>query len=159
MTVARTSLWWDQVVAEDPGEAVPRPPLDGDTVVDVVVVGAGYTGLWTAFYLLETDPSLDVLVVEADVAGFGASGRNGGWCSALFPVEADALARRHGSDAAREMRAAMRDTVVEVGGVAAAEEIACDFAYGGTFTESRNCAVTLIGSPSFSHRWATSVRS
>ncbi|GAA4625514.1 NAD(P)/FAD-dependent oxidoreductase [Cellulomonas oligotrophica] len=131
------SLWWDQVVAEDPGAATPRPPLDGDTTADVVVVGGGYTGLWTAYYLLEADPSLDVLVVEQDVAGSGASGRNGGWCSALFPTSPDALARRHGPDAAREMRAAMRDTVVEVGGVAAAEQIGCDFAYGGTVTLAR----------------------
>jgi glycine/D-amino acid oxidase-like deaminating enzyme len=51
----------------------------------VAIVGGGFTGLWTAYYLAEADPSLRVAVVEAEVAGFGASGRNGGWCSALFP--------------------------------------------------------------------------
>ncbi|WP_282945694.1 NAD(P)/FAD-dependent oxidoreductase [Cellulomonas endometrii] len=132
------SLWFDQVAAEAPVE--PREPLDGDTTADVVVVGAGLTGLWTAYYLLEADPALDVLVVEQAVAGYGASGRNGGWCSALLPTSAEALARRHGAEAARSMRAAMRDTVVEVGGVAAAEEIACDFAYGGTVTLARTPA-------------------
>ena len=137
MTLADVSLWWDQVVADDPDAARPRPPLDGDTTADVVVVGAGYSGLWTAYYLLESDPSLDVLVVDAHVAGYGASGRNGGWCSALFPVGPDALARRHGADATHAMRAALRDTVVEVGGVVAAEEIDCDFRYGGTVTLAR----------------------
>lgn len=160
MTGAAVSLWWDQVVADDPAQAVPRPPLDGDTAVDVVVVGAGYTGLWTAYYLLEADPSLDVLVVEAQVAGFGASGRNGGWCSALFPVEGDALARRHGADAALEMRAAMRDTVVEVGGVAAAEEIACDFAYGGTVVVARTAPQVdrLAEQVAQARRWGDDLR-
>ena len=116
----------------------PLDPLDGDAQADVVVVGAGLTGLWTAYYLLEADPSLDVLMVEAEVAGFGASGRNGGWCSALLPLSGDELARRHGHDAAAAMRAAMRDTVVEVGGVAAAEQIDCGFAFGGTVTLARN---------------------
>lgn len=137
------SLWFDELAA-DPRTAAtghdplaPRPSLDGDTEADVVVVGAGLTGLWTAYYLLEADPSLDVVVVEQEIAGFGASGRNGGWCSALFPTSAQGMARRHGRDAALAMRAAMRDTVVEVGGVAAAEEIDCDFAYGGTVTLAR----------------------
>jgi glycine/D-amino acid oxidase-like deaminating enzyme len=132
------SLWWDQVLADDPSAAEPAQVLDGDTTADVTIVGGGLTGLWTAYYLLEADPSLDVLVVEQEVAGFGASGRNGGWCSALFPASPDALARLHGEGAARAMRSAMRDTVVEVGGVAAAEQIDCDFAFGGTLTLARS---------------------
>ncbi|WP_227424914.1 NAD(P)/FAD-dependent oxidoreductase [Pengzhenrongella sicca] len=133
------SLWLDQVVADgDP--LTPRAPLDGDCEADVVVVGAGLTGLWTAYYLTEADPEVRVVIVEREFAGFGASGRNGGWCSALFPTSADAIAREHGPEAARALRAAMRDTVVEVGGVAAFEEIECDFAYGGTVTLARSAA-------------------
>lgn len=132
------SLWWDQVADDDPDALVPRDPLEGDSTADVTIVGGGLTGLWTAYYLTEADPSLDVLVVEREVAGFGASGRNGGWCSALFPTGAAGLARRYGADAARSMRAAMRDTVVEVGGVAAAELIDCDFSFGGTLTLARS---------------------
>ncbi|MGY4646041.1 NAD(P)/FAD-dependent oxidoreductase [Cellulomonas sp. URHB0016] len=129
------SLWFDQL---DDAELVRRDPLDGDTQADVVIVGAGLTGLWTAYYLLEADPSLDVLLVEQVVAGFGASGRAGGWCSAQLPVGADALARAHGHEAALAMRAAMRDSVVEVGGAAAAELIDCGFTFGGTVTLARN---------------------
>lgn len=133
--VRHLSLWFDQL---DDADLVRRDPLDGDTQADVVIVGAGLTGLWTAYYLLEADPSLDVLLVEQVVAGFGASGRAGGWCSAQLPVGAETLARTHGHGAALAMRAAMRDSVVEVGGVAAAELIDCGFTFGGTVTLARN---------------------
>lgn len=66
-------MWWD-----GEGATAPRPALATDETVDVCIVGAGYTGLWTAYYLLEADPSLSVLVLEAEHVGFGASGRNGG---------------------------------------------------------------------------------
>lgn len=138
MSFRDLSLWWDQIASDEPDQRTARPPLDGDTTADVVVVGAGLTGLWTAYYLHEADPSLDVLLVEQEVAGFGASGRNGGWCSALFPQSGGALARRHGREAALNLRAAMRDTVVEVGGVTRAEGIECGFAYGGTVTLARS---------------------
>src|SRR5579862_4217173 len=63
-----------------------RPALQQSIDVDVVVLGAGYTGLWTAYYLLKGNPDLKVAVVEKEIVGFGASGRNGGWCSSKFPV-------------------------------------------------------------------------
>ncbi len=70
------SLWLDGF----PGSLDPRPSLDGDSTVDVAIVGGGYTGLWTAYYLLQLDPTLRILVIEKEIVGFGASGRNGGWC-------------------------------------------------------------------------------
>jgi glycine/D-amino acid oxidase-like deaminating enzyme len=106
----------------------------------VSIVGAGYTGLWTAYWLLRHSPGLRVVVVEKEIAGFGASGRNGGWCSALFPASFTALSRRHGRDAALAMRAAMRDTVDAVGGVVADEGIACDWVKGGTVSLARTPA-------------------
>src|SRR2546421_2526890 len=69
------SWWW----ADLGGLPAPRPALEGDRESDVCIVGAGYTGLWTAYELKRADPSLDVVVLEAEIAGFGASGRNGGW--------------------------------------------------------------------------------
>lgn len=131
------SLWHEQLLTRGTDDLVPRPGLDAGTAADVCVVGAGYTGLWTAYYLLGLDPTLRVVVVEAQIAGFGASGRNGGWCSALFPASVAALARSHGRDAALAMRRAMNATVAEVGAVVAAEGIACDFVAGGTVVLAR----------------------
>src|SRR5690606_2669828 len=77
-------------------DLTPRAALPGSTDADVVVIGAGFTGLWTAYYLAAADPGLRIVVLEAQVAGYGASGRNGGWCSALFPASLAAVARKHG---------------------------------------------------------------
>ncbi|MEH1128605.1 NAD(P)/FAD-dependent oxidoreductase [Micromonospora sp. CPCC 206061] len=122
------------------GSLQPRPPLPGPIVADVAIVGAGYTGLWTAYYLARAEPSLRIAVVEKEIAGFGASGRNGGWCSALFPTPAPLLARRHGKAGVVAIRRAMEATVDEVGRVAAAEGIDCDWAKGGTVTLARTPA-------------------
>ena len=73
--------YWLETSGDD---LTPRPPLDGSVDVDVAILGAGYTGLWTAHSLLERDPSLRILVVEREIAGFGASGRNGAWCTSGF---------------------------------------------------------------------------
>ncbi|MGH8835571.1 MAG: NAD(P)/FAD-dependent oxidoreductase [Actinomycetes bacterium] len=137
MTAARDyrelSFWHE--TAGDP--LAPRPALGGDLNVDVAVVGAGFTGLWTAYYLRRLDPSIRVAVLEREVAGFGASGRNGGWCSALFPAEPAMVARRYGRPAALAMHRAMIDTVDEVGRVAATEGIDCHYAKGGTVMLAR----------------------
>ncbi|MFD3404698.1 NAD(P)/FAD-dependent oxidoreductase [Kribbella sp. NPDC058693] len=116
-----------------------RPGLAGDRQADVVIVGAGYTGLWTAYYLAKADPSLRIFVLEAQTAGFGASGRNGGWCSALFPVSSKRLAALPGSsrEAAIELHRAMQASVNEVGLVSAAEGIDCDYHKGGTVVLAR----------------------
>lgn len=127
------SLWFDQL-----GEVTPRAALDGPATVDVAIVGGGFTGLWTAYYLQDTDPSLSIAVVEAEVAGFGASGRNGGWCSALFPVSAATLAAESGHEAAVAQYRAMRHSVGEVVRVAAAEGIDADIAVGGTIVLARS---------------------
>ena len=124
----RLSLWWEAVSAPLP----PRPALTQDLQVDVCIVGAGFTGLWTAHSLALADPSLRIAVVERQVAGFGASGRNGGWCSALFATSDAALVRQHGPEAMRAMRRAMQRTVDVVGAAAASEGIDCHFAKGGS---------------------------
>jgi glycine/D-amino acid oxidase-like deaminating enzyme len=119
------SLWHETT----PTDWTPRPSLEGDVEADVAVVGAGFTGLWTAYYLSRAQPTLRIVVVEAEVAGFGASGRNGGWCSALFPASLG-----------EEQDAAMRASVDEVGRVAEAEGIDCHFAKGGTIVLARTPA-------------------
>jgi glycine/D-amino acid oxidase-like deaminating enzyme len=117
---------------------VARSALCEDQQVDVCIVGGGFTGLWTAHSLVRADPTLRVVVVEREVAGFGASGRNGGWCSALFATSDAALVRRHGREAMTAQRRALQETVDVVGTDAATEGIDCQFEKGGTVVLARN---------------------
>lgn len=130
------SLWRTTVDGTPPT----YPQLEGDRDADVVIVGAGYTGLWTAYYLAEADPSLRIVVLDKEYVGFGASGRNGGWCSAIYPASMRRVSTLAGREAAIRMQRAMNDTVVEVGAVAAAEGIECGFAPGGYASVARNAA-------------------
>jgi len=128
------SLWHDTV----PGTLAPGPALSGDTEADVAIVGAGFTGLWTAYYLARADPGLRIVMCEREIAGFGASGRNGGWCSALFPASLSKLERMAGRDGAIALQRAMHGAVDEVGAVADAEGIDCHYAKGGTVQLARS---------------------
>jgi glycine/D-amino acid oxidase-like deaminating enzyme len=123
----RVSLWLDSV--ED--DLTPRPGLDREREVDVAIVGAGYTGLWTAYALLRHSPALRVVLLEREIAGFGASGRNGGWCSDLFPVSWDRVVREKGADAKRRMHRALVDGIDDVAATAAREHIDADILRGG----------------------------
>ena len=122
------SLWWSQL---DAASLAARPALAGDRDHDVVIVGGGLTGLWSAYYLLDRDPTVRVAVVEQAVVGAGASGRNGGWCSALLPIEWADLAERSGREATIAFQRAADDTLREIERVVAARGIECDFARGG----------------------------
>src|SRR5262245_51905621 len=86
---------------------VPRAPLEGEKSVDVAIVGAGFSGLWTAYYLAVTNPALRIAIIEREVAGFGASGRNGGWCT-LHHVGVESYMRRQ-RDGALALQRAMFD--------------------------------------------------
>ena len=128
------SLWHDTV-----GESLqPRPGLSGDTDADVAIVGAGYTGLWTAYYLKKQQPDLRVVVVESEIAGFGASGRNGGWCLGEMAGDKERLAKRHGRGPVVALMREMFSTVDEVGKIASAEGIDCNFQKGGILTFATN---------------------
>ncbi|MBL8931765.1 MAG: FAD-dependent oxidoreductase [Kineosporiaceae bacterium] len=135
---ASISFWHESLIASGEDAMAPRPALDGDLEVDVAVIGGGYTGLWTAYYLLAADPALRVVVIEARIAGFGASGRNGGWCSALFPRSTASLARSYGREAALAMRRAMHSSVREVGRVCQDEQIDAHYRRGGTISLARS---------------------
>jgi glycine/D-amino acid oxidase-like deaminating enzyme len=112
---------------------LPRAPLAGPLEADICIVGAGFTGLWTAYELLGAKPMLRVVVLERDVAGFGASGRNGGWVSGELSGSREAWAQRGGGrDAAIALERAIIDTVDEIGRVVEREDISCDFVKGGS---------------------------
>lgn len=121
------SFWYNEV-----GLPVARPPLDGPTSVDVCIVGGGFTGLWAAYYLKQADPSLRVLVVEQRFAGYGASGRNGGWLFGGIAGSRNRYASTHGRQAVVDLQRAMNATVDEVISVARLEGIDADIVKGGT---------------------------
>ncbi|MFE4726914.1 NAD(P)/FAD-dependent oxidoreductase [Microbacterium sp. NPDC056736] len=130
------SWWWRSAG----GTPAPRPPLNGDLQADVAIVGAGYTGLWTAYYLKRAQPELRVVVLEQRFAGFGASGRNGGWLTNTVTGGRDAFAASHGRDAAIAQQRALNQTVDEVIGVAQREGIEADIAKGGELNVARSAA-------------------
>jgi glycine/D-amino acid oxidase-like deaminating enzyme len=113
------SFWWHAIG----GLPAPRAALTGSIEADVVIVGGGYTGLWTAYYLKQAEPGWRVVVLEQAQVGYGASGRNGGWVCGLLAGHHDAASRR-----------AAFDTVAEVGRVIRVEGIDCDHADTGALT-------------------------
>lgn len=117
-----------------------RPSLDGDLTVDVAIMGGGYSGLWTAYHLLCGNPALEVAIVEREFCGYGASGRNGGWCSPRFPVDAGALVRRYGADIARETIVAQQSGVQAFGAILAEEGIDAHFRPTGLLSLARGDA-------------------
>lgn len=108
------------------GAPAPRPPLDGDIAADVCIIGAGYTGLWTALSLADLAPDLRIVIVEARFAGYGASGRNGGWLTGGFAWNHARYAATGGAGGVRAMVRAMEGTVDAVVGFAGAEGIDAD---------------------------------
>jgi len=126
------SLWAESRLAFESG------PVDPSRRFDVAIVGAGYTGLWTALHLKEMRPEVDVVVLDAAEPGFGASGRNGGWCSGLFPVELDTLEHLHGRDSALAMQRAAIAAVDDVGRYVDMQSIDCDWKKSGTLTVATN---------------------
>jgi glycine/D-amino acid oxidase-like deaminating enzyme len=129
------SFWHRQI-----GIAAPREPLDGSRTADVVIAGGGYTGLWTAYYLKRAQPELEIVVLEREFCGFGASGRNGGWVSSAFAGSREELARTHGRDGVVALQRQMQATVDEVLAVAGAEGIDADLIKPGMLRVARGPA-------------------
>lgn len=138
MTSYRSLSLWHDSAGDD---FTSRSPLTGKVdAADVAIVGAGYTGLWTAYYLKRLQPDLRVVVIEAEVAGFGASGRNGGWATGEFAGNRSTMARRHGREPVVRLIREMFDTVDEIGRVIVEEGIDCHFDKGGILSFATNAA-------------------
>jgi glycine/D-amino acid oxidase-like deaminating enzyme len=120
-------FWWRSLG----GPPAPRPPLPGPADADVAIVGAGYTGLWTAYYLKRARPEMKIVVLEREIAGFGASGRNGGWVMGSFAGPARVYEKRGGRSAFVALQRTMFETVDEIERVIADEQIDADFVKGG----------------------------
>lgn len=128
MSYREISLWFDTL----PEPVRPRAPLEGIEDFDVAIVGAGYSGLWTAYYLAKLRPDLRIAILEAEIAGFGASGRNGGWCIGLLAGIEGLLGRAERRAAGFALQRELFAAVDEVGRVAAAEGIDCHYRKGGS---------------------------
>ncbi len=136
MRNGEVSYWWQRH-----GIPARRPALPGSTEADVCIVGAGFTGLWTAYYLKRADPALRIVMLEANFAGYGASGRNGGWVTSALPGSRAKYARGpRGRDGVRDLEQHLRDTVDEVARVCAAEGIDAGLVKGGELSVATSAA-------------------
>lgn len=136
-----------------------RAPLPGDREADVCVVGAGFTGLWTAYYLKRERPDLHIVVLEQEFAGFGASGRNGGWLSSELAGSRPRYASTHGHQGVVDLLRAMRNAVDEVIDVAQSESIDADIVKDGLLHVARNRAqlTRLKESLEYERHWGAEV--
>jgi glycine/D-amino acid oxidase-like deaminating enzyme len=128
--LATRSYW----LGLDPYE--PGPPLKGDMEADIVIVGGGFTGLWTAYHLLKADPGLTVVVLEGSAVGYGASGRNGGFAMTLVHRSLQTLVREVGHDNALAIHRAADDAIHNIERVCAEEKIDADLMPNGLLTVS-----------------------
>lgn len=124
------SLWLEGVVQD----LTPRERLSGDHTCDVAIVGGGFGGLWTAYYLKSADPSLRVTLVEAEIAGFGAAGRNGGFVSTGIAGSGARYARRSGWDSVLRAEREVQHGIDEIGRVVSSEGIDCGYNKAGALT-------------------------
>ena len=118
--------WW----LEEAGMPDAQPPLAGDVDADVVVVGGGYTGMWTAWFVSELEPEARIVVLEADRCGTGPSGRNGGFANSMWP-SLDSLRERFGAGAALELARASDAAVQGIGSWCDEEGVDAWYRHGG----------------------------
>lgn len=133
----RDTSYWLETCQDD---LTPRAALKGQVSVDVAILGGGFSGLWTAYYLLRDNPGLQVAILEKEICGHGASGRNGGWCSSRYPLDAGTLAKRYGVEIGRKTLQAMYDAVEEVGRVCEREGIDAEYRQTGILSLARGKA-------------------
>ena len=129
------SLWLEEALAGREDAA----PLEGPASADVAIIGGGYIGLWTALRLKQSSPDLDVVVLEADICGGGASGRNGGFALSWW-AKLPSLVKLAGESGALQVCRESSDAVTELGEFASANGIDCDYRAGGWLWTARTDA-------------------
>lgn len=134
-------FWIAQALAAE--DAPPAPPLAGDTRAQLAIVGGGFTGLWTAILVKQQQPAMDVVVLEADVCGAGASGRNGG-CALTWSTKFFTLQRLFGDAEALRLVRASEQVVLDIEGFCRAHAIDCEWRRHGTLYTAT--AAAQIGS-------------
>ncbi|WP_404289621.1 NAD(P)/FAD-dependent oxidoreductase [Glutamicibacter arilaitensis] len=135
MINGHVSHWWESL-----GMPTPRESLRGSHAFDVAIVGAGFTGLWTAYYLKKAAPGLRIAILEQRHIGYGASGRNGGWLTNTITGGREQYVESHGRRAVDDFQLAMNQTIDEVMRVCAVEKIDADILQGGEFEVAYNPA-------------------
>lgn len=129
----RESYWLDSI----PESLEPLPALEGDITCDVVVVGAGVGGLWTAYHLKQAAPDMDIVMLEAETAGYGASGRNGGAVGGIYDSFEKWIADPATRDGAIAVKKDMIQAVYRIGETCEAEGIDCHYAREGNYMVAR----------------------
>ena len=134
-----------------------EPLLTGDfnSSYDVAIIGGGFSGLWSAYHLLELKPEISIAIFEAKRCGFGASGRNGGWASSDYPVYRKTLEKRHGKEKTDELFKALTNAIDEIGRIAKKLAPGANFVKSGTLMFARNSAqeIRLKDSQDELHIW------
>jgi glycine/D-amino acid oxidase-like deaminating enzyme len=139
------SWWLREALGHEAFAGPPTPPLAADTAADVVILGGGFTGMWTAWFLLERDPAIDIVLLEQDICGGGPSGRNGGFCDAWWGHVAD-LIPTYGASGARELLDACAPSPREIGEWCTAHGVDAWFREGGD--------LAVASAPSHEGKWA-----
>lgn len=131
---------WYAEIGIPPTAPPDRAPLLGDIHADVCIAGGGFTGLWTAYYMSRARPAAEIVVLEREFAGFGASGRNGGWISDHFAGNRDQMARTHGRESVIALQRAMQGAIDEIISVCEEEGIVADLVKEGVLMVARSAA-------------------
>ncbi|HUW87514.1 MAG TPA: FAD-dependent oxidoreductase [Candidatus Paceibacterota bacterium] len=125
-------LWWSEISRPE------FSPGNIDRRWDVLIVGGGFSGLWSAHHLISNDPSLKIAIVEKDRVGSGASGRNGGWASALYPASDETLLTRCSQSQVDQLHTLLRVSIDEIGQFVKSNRIECGFQKSGALIVARN---------------------
>ncbi len=136
---ARRSWWLEEALAHDAFAGPETPPLDRDVSADVLILGGGYTGMWTAYHLKEREPDLDVVLLEADICGGGPSGRNGGFCDGWWSHLED-VASTYGDADAMELLMTVGRSPSEIGAWCERHGVNAWFRHGGGLGVATNSA-------------------